>query len=202
MAFPYQLNDTGFGVSGIQHDLVYNGFTIPVDEVFGEQTVSAVKDFQIDHKLAVDGVAGPKTCRALMRKRMVDLTNDTPLPARWLIWGIEGQESSYDPGAVGYSHPADKGPVQINLDAPPDGPVTEDQAFNPDFAIPYLAHYLRRKIDEYRAEGRTVAEARKAAVCAWHAPAWGNEWGSTGNPPNDDAASYVAKVHALGIKWP
>ncbi len=59
---------TGPAVSQLQRELqglgYYNG---PVDGGFGEQTLVAVKKFQTDQQLFVDGVVGPSTWDALSR---------------------------------------------------------------------------------------------------------------------------------------
>ena len=41
------------------------GFSLDVDGVFGDKTVQAVKAFQSAHGLKADGIAGPKTWKAL-----------------------------------------------------------------------------------------------------------------------------------------
>lgn len=57
---------SGSAVSQLQRELqelgYYNG---PVDGGFGEQTLAAVKKFQTDQQLFVDGVVGPSTWDAL-----------------------------------------------------------------------------------------------------------------------------------------
>ena len=53
------------GVRALQQALRKKNFTISADGVFGNQTVQAVKDFQILSGLAADGVVGMETKRAL-----------------------------------------------------------------------------------------------------------------------------------------
>jgi putative chitinase len=48
-------------VEGLQKLLVAAGYTVDVDGRKGPQTVKAIKAFQRDHRLEVDGVAGPRT---------------------------------------------------------------------------------------------------------------------------------------------
>ena len=53
---------TGADVTVLQAILVARGYTVnAVNGVFGESTDKAVRKFQTDHGLAVDGVVGPKT---------------------------------------------------------------------------------------------------------------------------------------------
>jgi murein L,D-transpeptidase YcbB/YkuD len=59
-----------FGGSGVtvrilQRLLVSNGYTVRVDGVFGAMTETAVKAFQNQQNLGVDGIVGQRTWRAL-----------------------------------------------------------------------------------------------------------------------------------------
>lgn len=61
--------DKGCEVALLQQALVKNGETLPkygVDSDFGNETLKAVKKFQKDHGLVVDGIVGPKTWKALV----------------------------------------------------------------------------------------------------------------------------------------
>jgi hypothetical protein len=55
----------GAGVEAVQYLLNYHGADIEVDGDFGDQTEAAVRDFQKANRLAVDGVVGPNTWKAL-----------------------------------------------------------------------------------------------------------------------------------------
>jgi hypothetical protein len=55
----------GDAVRGLQRSLSALGYPIDVDGIFGGDTDVAVRAFQRDHRLAVDGVAGPITCVAI-----------------------------------------------------------------------------------------------------------------------------------------
>ena len=61
----YKLGDKGDSVRMIQVALQAAGYSVATDGVYGQQTVNAVKSFQIDSNLTFDGVAGPKTLAAL-----------------------------------------------------------------------------------------------------------------------------------------
>ena len=61
--------DTRTEVATLQELLTNKGYSLPkygVDGNFGSETLSAVKKFQKDHDLVVDGIVGPKTWKALM----------------------------------------------------------------------------------------------------------------------------------------
>nr|WP_296073266.1 peptidoglycan-binding protein [uncultured Actinoplanes sp.] len=53
-------------VMTLQHLLRARGHAVAVDGVFGPLTDKAVRDFQKERKLSVDGIVGPKTWGALI----------------------------------------------------------------------------------------------------------------------------------------
>lgn len=56
--------DSGKAVKNLQNDLIQLGYKLPkygADGQYGDETEQAVRRFQKDHGLAVDGIAGPKT---------------------------------------------------------------------------------------------------------------------------------------------
>jgi peptidoglycan hydrolase-like protein with peptidoglycan-binding domain len=53
-------------VPSLQYLLRARGLTIEVDGTFGPETEAAVRDFQERNALAVDGIVGPNTWRALV----------------------------------------------------------------------------------------------------------------------------------------
>jgi peptidoglycan hydrolase-like protein with peptidoglycan-binding domain len=60
-----QTGSTGTDVERLQGDLSRLGYQIAVNGVFDEFTENAVKKFQLDHNLTVDGIVGPATGRQL-----------------------------------------------------------------------------------------------------------------------------------------
>lgn len=56
---------TGADVKRVQTALNRAGATLTVDGSYGSKTVQAVKNFQEDNRLTVDGVCGPATWGAL-----------------------------------------------------------------------------------------------------------------------------------------
>ncbi|MER5203686.1 peptidoglycan-binding domain-containing protein [Streptomyces sp. NPDC002825] len=54
--------DSGPAVSRLQRDLEMHGYPVgQVDGIFGKKTDAAVRMFQSDHELVVDGIVGPAT---------------------------------------------------------------------------------------------------------------------------------------------
>lgn len=67
----FQRGDDGQEVLSIQKRLVELSYSITnIDGDFGPETEKAVRNFQADRGLEVDGVIGPATYRALMNKEM------------------------------------------------------------------------------------------------------------------------------------
>lgn len=70
MSFPVlKIGSVGVAVKALQEALnrqSYNGnFKLAIDSVFGERTLQAVKLFQLQKKLEVDGIVGYNTAKAL-----------------------------------------------------------------------------------------------------------------------------------------
>ncbi|MEH1127186.1 peptidoglycan-binding domain-containing protein [Micromonospora sp. CPCC 206061] len=58
--------DRGQAVRDVQHLLRENRYELAVDGVFGPLTDGAVRDFQKDRSLVVDGIVGPNTWAAII----------------------------------------------------------------------------------------------------------------------------------------
>src|SRR4051812_38271111 len=59
---------TGKPVRVLQERLNRHGYTLGIDGEFGPATLGAVRQFQADHGLEVDGAVGPETWRKLWLK--------------------------------------------------------------------------------------------------------------------------------------
>jgi hypothetical protein len=73
--------DTGDGVRKLQTRLNAWGAKLKVDGSFGKTTLTAVKDFQEKHRLAVDGIVGPATWKALNATPPPPAPAPAPFPA-------------------------------------------------------------------------------------------------------------------------
>lgn len=65
MAKTLSYGSTGSEVSNLQNLLNSNGYSLSVDGIFGEKTLSALKDWQKKYGYTVDGLAGPNTISRL-----------------------------------------------------------------------------------------------------------------------------------------
>lgn len=63
--FNVKRGSSGVGVGVVQGLLNFWGAHLDIDDDFGPLTEKAVKDFQAANGLAIDGVVGPNTSRAL-----------------------------------------------------------------------------------------------------------------------------------------
>lgn len=70
----------------IQEALGQLGYTVAADGVYGPQTEDAVRAFQQDHNLFVDGIVGPVTARALGLEGILGHSDDPPPapPSSWV----------------------------------------------------------------------------------------------------------------------
>lgn len=62
-----RIGDGGYQVAALQQDLNRHGYSLEKDTIFGPATETAVRNFQRDHNLVVDGIVGRKTRRALIQ---------------------------------------------------------------------------------------------------------------------------------------
>lgn len=88
--YPLRLCDRGLAVSAVQSGLVANGLDVPVDGYFGPRTQAAVRKFQRQQGLAVDGLVGPATWPRLVSSRAAGEDADFDgVIEPWELTGIE-----------------------------------------------------------------------------------------------------------------
>lgn len=64
-----RMGDRGYDVQQLQRDLGYLGYSVgAADGIFGWNTFKAVKTFQTNNGLAVDGIAGKQTAQTLIKQ--------------------------------------------------------------------------------------------------------------------------------------
>jgi hypothetical protein len=98
----YQKGAQGPDVSAIQYLLNFHGQSLTPDGVFGNQTQVAVKSFQTQSGLAVDGIVGPQTWQALIQGAQVSQgsNSDAVSAAQLLLRDVYGYSLTVD-GAYG-----------------------------------------------------------------------------------------------------
>jgi hypothetical protein len=198
-----------YAVLAIKKELVYQGYSgIRVDTpVFGSGLNKAVRAFQGDKGLVVDGLVGQKTCNALWRKRILANQNSLHISGDWLRAQLHW-ESGDDPGAE-YTNPdgsRDRGLVQLNSSKKP---ATDDEAFDPSYSIPFLGNFQKDGAAKYKNCTFQMAypfpDEWKLAVGRWRTPVGADEWCHLPDTqPNKDgtwaqkAAYYVSRVDTDG----
>nr|WP_246879899.1 peptidoglycan-binding protein [Bacillus suaedae] len=75
----YKIGDQGSQIKKFQEVLEDHGYYDGVDGIFGSKTMSAVKEFQRVHNLAVDGIIGPETKKMFENtEEIIDYSPPTP----------------------------------------------------------------------------------------------------------------------------
>ena len=74
----FGMGSTGDGVKKLQQELNKHGYGLEVDGIFGNATQAAVRDYQTQNKLQVDGIAGQETLGSLY-KTQTQTSAQTPV---------------------------------------------------------------------------------------------------------------------------
>jgi len=177
------------GVTAIQRKL---GIESPSGH-YGWSTARKVKEFQNAKGLYADGVVGPITAEALLRPVILGNSKRMSIHPRW-IFGLARQESGLDPGAQGWSTPADSGIWQFNTEYFP----IED-AFNIDIAANQVCKRWSASWVKYHTSNDQLRT--DCCIIQHRSPAAADHLFATGNPYNDSAKEYVDSVRSLAGSW-
>jgi hypothetical protein len=183
---------------------------VSVDGVFGSLTERAVKTWQASMKLTADGVVGPKTQGAMLRKasESVDV-HFTTIPDGMLL-GFARVEGANLLAATNWSVPGgvDCGCVQMRVYGPPYDLLKLKEAFDPTEAFTYAARVFTSRVAAYKRSnptGLSVHRIIEAAVLAHNWPAGAAQvmkYGHVLNP--DDPATWTRKsdgTHYTKGEW-
>lgn len=161
-----------YALTALKRELVYRGYGEGLNTeslFFGAAARERVKDFQQDLGMKIDGEVGPTTARRLFKKRIWDSSHKKNVPALMLCKQLN-LESGFDPAAVGYVDPRDRGLAQINSFWHPE--ISDEQAFDPAFSIPWAANYLS---ENFKALGDINAALAAHNVGRFYARKWLDE---------------------------
>lgn len=175
-----------WGVKAIQsrcNELVNS--KLVVDGWFGTLTDSAVRYAQTKLHLAVDGAVGPATAKAFWRPLVVLSEAAHGLSGNY-TGGIMFHESGYDPGAVGYTTPGDKGLDQWNS-------TPYDEAFDYHWSIPQTAARFAVAWQTYASKGAKLQIA--CSIAQHNSPTQAASIYSGGHVvPGTPIANYISAV--------
>lgn len=208
-AYRFKMDGAGnprlsWAILAIKRELVYTGFAtggvnvaLPV---YGDSVRVSVSLFQSAQGLPATGECDFATLRELFRTRVLAVEKRHSLPR-----GVLGRklqlESAWDPAAQGTVDPHDRGVSQINAVAHPE--VSDEEAYDPAFAIPWAGGYISQMKQEIEAALDTLKGARAGYNAGRK---FGQEWvlagfPSSGGPPLADGrdsfavmTGYVAAV--------
>jgi hypothetical protein len=197
--------DKGWPTFALQRGLRTLGYDIAADGDFGPNTDAAVKRFQTTANLTADGIAGPATQSALVR-RLDAFTHDAnPALPGGLIRGFCETESGNALGAVNWSVAGgvDCGVMQVRVYGPPYGPRELRYAFAPGAAMERTAADVLERYAQYRrmtyASRRPREFAMRCAALAHNWPYAAEQYARNGGLPNPyRIASWVPE----GVKFP
>lgn len=189
-----------YGVKAIQARLNGLGYPEPlvVDGEFGPKTKRAVQWFQGKHALDTNGRVGFVVAKLLFRGVFVHVEQANGIPGHYL-GGIGWNESAFDPGAVGYYTPWDKGLVQWNCDPATNPSYTVAQAFDPTWAIEAAGERFAHAWQKYTGKGSLLQVS--CSIAQHNSPLWADEWFSTGVAPNDQIKQYVDNVRGYAAQF-
>jgi len=182
-------------IRGIQRRLKSQGFNPHrEDGVFGWWTMRAVKAFQADVGLTIDGQAGEKTIGELFRQRLSNLSFYYGVPLEYGV-GIVIHESGFDPAAtnINTNNTMDRGWTQINDAAHPE--VTDSEAFAPLSNFKWCLESLVEKWKKYKSKPDI---AWQCAVASHKSPVAADQWFKTGQAPDAETGEFVYDVYLMG----
>lgn len=174
-----------------------DGRPVVADGLWGRNTDTGVRAFQLRQGLTPDGVFGAKTARAMfepMARRVAAVTDPTGQVARLLV-GTVTWESGWDPGAVGSATPQDLGLGQINGPAHPG--MSAASRLDPRVALPYVAELITGNLHAMGGELRDAVAAYRYGIAGARA------WVDAGRPQawkGTDAWDYISTILNGGVR--
>jgi len=189
----------GYAMKALRRELISRGYgedTIKPDvSCLGTSFGAAVRALQTDDGLTSDGTLGYSTAHALYAPRIAQSANDQGFPSKdpgpRLLHGVLDLESGIDPAATGPS--PDLGMAQIVLRFAPG--ITEEQAYSPEFAIPWAARKLRYGHDH-------CGNSWQAGVVSYNVGvALAADWAAAGLPAEGGPTITVGGTEYPAWQW-
>ena len=145
----YAVFRAAIAVQNALHDLGYQPGT--PDGLWGPKTDAAVKAFQTDKHIVVDGIFGPQSARALfepfVHAAAQTADQDHAESVTRIMLGTITLESLWDPAAVGSADSQDLGFGQINGPAHPT--LSVNDRLNPRMTFPWIARLVESNLKAF-----------------------------------------------------
>jgi len=187
------------GVLTIQGLLVDKGF-LPerlMLERPGEFTFAvrhAARDFQASVNLRADGYVGMQTMKAMLSPTIRQCSHEAGVNPKW-IYALARQESAFDPGAQGWTTPADYGVFQFNTSL---GTVTINEAFDLDYAAPETCRRFATALEHFDGKGNITQI--DCAILQHRAPTAAQTLYDTGDT-DEEMVDYIESVRDFAAEW-
>lgn len=188
--------DSGWDVYALQTALDLEAYPINADGAFGPMTDAAVRAYQDRRGLAMDGVAGVVTQRALALGLIWPEQREKQTPAGLMRGQVE-KESSFMLG--NHTPRYDDGEYDVGVCQRNTNYATIEDGFNAPASIGVLAKRLRDKYDAYKKLGKVKTERRlwELAAGSWNAPSWTDKLANGGTltqAQSDHIEAYIDRV--------
>lgn len=196
---PTAYKAVNYGVRALQGQLNRRlAAKLLVDGWLGKDTATQLTAFQQHAGQAVDGQAGPQTCRALVFDLVVSNAAKFSVPAQY-VDGVIYWESGYDFGGMG-SNNWDTGIAQIDIDPNVRTNITWDQAMDPEYSIQFVANgiaYAYKILKPYC--DKSGANPWHVAIAYHNSPKAATDWAKAGAPVADPSRSFPIQDYVTNV---
>lgn len=191
-----QVRAVNYGVRAIQRAISrFAGTNLLIDGIYGPVTSKAVRDWQAKQPASANtgvwGGVGQDSAKALFGPWL-----KLVVPNHFeVLYGIISQESTWDPGAVGYTDPNDLGLAQINGPANPS--LTEADRFDPDVAFANAHARLTLALSRFSGDLRTAVASYNLGLggaSSWKRAGSPDLWTPAGATTPRNVAAYIDNI--------
>lgn len=201
---PLKEGSSGWPTFAVQGALGTAGYSASQDGVFGPKTTTAVKGFQRDHQLAVDGKVGPATQHQLATVICAAVQKSKPAFPKGLAMGLAQGEGGMNLAAVNWTVDGgvDCGLWQWRVEGPPYSLDGLREAFSPQRAGLMAAQAFLDRRAGFLGRSWVGASKERAGRCALLAHNWPAGAASQARYGWVPSPTSVASWVPLGVRFP